>query len=147
MAGTIEGFDADEVRAGLRIAMGVGLPVDTADQPLFCFPVTPVASTATDSSGTPFDWQSGRNDNAVAAPVHVPCAMEYTDASGGTGAFGVVSPSHILLTLLDEDFEQVKGFDRVIIGGNVYFYQRTLAPLGLVSVGIWQVLVRTDDEG
>ena len=58
-----------------------------------------------------------------------------------------VADPRVALTLLDEEYDQVKGFAYVVIGGNKYHYQRTAPPQGLVSVGIWTIYARTDDEG
>lgn len=141
MAGTIPGFNADEVRAGLRLAMEIGLPPQGSDQPRFYFP-TPVASSgSTDSSGTPLQWDAEPQRSDPPPPVSVPCGIEYGDALGD------VAPARLTLTLLDEDYERVKGFAYVVVGGNRYHYKKTEPPMGLVSVGVWTVHVSTDDEG
>lgn len=145
----LPGFNADEVRNGLRLAMNVGLPPVEADQPLFVWDAPADIETAEDPSGIPFAWDA-EPPAVVAAPhppVRVPCAIEYLDSQGELRAFGPTASSTLVLTLLDDEYERVRGFSRVVIGGNEYLYQRTEAPLGLVSIGIWQIHVRTDDEG
>jgi hypothetical protein len=144
----IPNFDANAVREGLRLAMQVGLPPDTDDQPLFVMPTTVSGDSvnALDAAGTPF---KANYRPARTAPVtkRVPCAIEYFDGAGKIESFGLVAPSHVLLTLLDQDFAQVKGFSYVVIGGNKYWYERELVPLGLVDVGVHQVKCASDDEG
>lgn len=146
MAGTIPGFDADEVRAGLHLAMTVGLPPNAADQPIFHFPPTPTADADSDGQGTPLDWQGSRVETPAPPSVSVPCAIEAIDDQGNVTAFGTVSSTRLVLTFLDVDYDKVEGFAYVLVGGNQYFYQRTLPPMGLVSIGIVQVVVRTTDE-
>lgn len=146
MAGTLPGFNADEVRAGLHLAMEVGLPPNPADQPLFHFPATSTADADSDGQGTPLDWAGSRAGTAPTTPAAVPCAIEAIDDQGNITAFGTVSSNRLVLTFLDVDYEKIEGFDFVLIGGNQYFYQRTLTPMGLVDLGVWQVVVRTTDE-
>lgn len=77
----------------------------------------------------------------------MPCAVEYADATGELANFGMVAPTRVIITLLDEDYALVKGFGYVVIGGNKYLYERTEPPLGMVDVTIWRIHCRTDDEG
>lgn len=147
MAGTLPGFNADEVRAGLHLAMQVGLPPVAGDEPTFYFAGAATTSDGTDGQGTPLSWQAARVAAPDRSPVSVPCAIEYVDDAGQESGYGYTAASQLVLTFLDEDYEQVKGFSHVLIAGNSYRYQKTQPPMGLLSVGIWQVHVRTADEG
>lgn len=143
----IAGFNADEVRAGLTLAMNIGMPVELEEQPVFVFPGGILADgSKRDSAGVPFDWEAGR-DRSPDVTVQVPCAIEYVDGAGKLEGFGVVAPSKLVLTLLDVDHAQIEGFSYVVIAGNKYNYRKTAPPLGLVSVGVYQVHVESDDEG
>ncbi len=144
----IPNFDATAVRAGLRLAMQVGLPVIALDQPTFFMPtiVTADGAHTLDQQGTPFD-PAYRPVRAQPAGIQVPCGIDYKDAAGNLVAMGDVSATGMVLTLLDEDFVQVKGFAYVVVAGVKYNYQRTDRPQGLVSVGIYTVHVLADDEG
>jgi len=142
----IPNFDATAVRAGLRLAMQVGLPVITDDQPTFFMPAA-VAGDGThtlDQGGTPFD-PAYRPTLTRPAGIKVPCSMDYKDAAGNLVAAGSVSATGMVLTLLDEDYVQVKGFAYCVVAGIRYNYQRTDRPQGLVSVGIYTVHVLADD--
>jgi hypothetical protein len=146
MAGQLPGFNAGAVRAGLRTAMGVGLPVEVEDRPTFYFPRQAAgAQPAGDAGGTPWE-PNARQQLAPARHVQVPCATEYVDNAGKIENFGVMVPSKVVLTLLDEDYVQIKGFAFVVIGGNKFFYQRTQPPLGLVSVGVYLVHCTAEDN-
>jgi hypothetical protein len=144
----IEGFDADAFRDGIWTAMAVGLPPAIEDQPSF---VTPAAVVDTgderDVDGVPFDFTKGQAKVGVDTVTQVPAAVEYVDGDGLLTTFGAVASSKIILTLLDEDYEAVRGFSYVVLGGNKYLYERTEPPLGMVDVAIWRIHCRTDDEG
>ena len=144
----IPNFDASAVRAGLRLAMQVGLPVITDDQPTFFMPATVTGDGAhvLDQGGTPFD-PAYRPTLTRPAGIKVPCSMDYKDAAGNLVAAGSVSATGMVLGLLDEDYVQVKGFSYCVVAGVKYNYQRTDRPQGLVSVGIYTVHVLADDEG
>lgn len=144
----IEGFDADAFRDGIWTAMAVGLPPELEDQPAFVTPA-PVVDTGDerDSDGVAFDPSKQRTKIGPDTVTQVPAAIEYFDADGTVGTFGLTTPSKVILTLMDEDYEAVKGFSYVVIGGNKYLYRKTEPPLGMVDVAIWRVHCSTDDEG
>ena len=141
----IEGFDPAEVRAGLRLAMTVGMPTAESDQPTFYFAdqITGDGGHALDSRGTPFapDYRPTR---VRAQGVRGPCSVE---GEGGDSSDEMVYPEHVVLGLLDQDYDKVKGFARVVIGGVSYHYQRTEPPRGLVTVGVYRVHCLADDQG
>jgi hypothetical protein len=141
----IPNFDSAAVRDGLRLAMQVGLPAGTDDQPLFVMPTT-TTGAGLDAGGTPFNATT-RPTRTTPTGKKVPCAIEYLDGAGKLEGFGVIAPSYVLLTLLDEDFEQVRGFAYVVIGGNKYWYEREFPPVGLVDIGVHQIKCRSEDEG
>lgn len=144
MAGSVPGFDADAVRAGLRLAMTVGLSPKEEEQPTFFFARTATTDAPADEDAVPFDVTKKR----VLGPpqsVKVTCAVEYHDNQGKIENFGLIVPSKVVLTLLDEEYEQVKGFQYVVIGGNRYWYKTTEAPVGLVSVGVYTIHCTAED--
>ena len=149
MESNLPGFNADEVRAGIRLAMSVGLPPVEADRPLFVWDAPPEVTAEEDISGIPFQWDASPPTPVLAPkpPRREYCAVEYLDAAGELRPFGPTASTRLVLTLLDEEYERVRGFSRVVIGGNEYVYERTATPLGLNNIGVWQIHVRTDDEG
>lgn len=144
----IEGFDGDAFREGIWTAMAVGLPPELEDQPAFVKPAAVVQdANERDTDGVPLDWRQPRSKVGPDTVVQVPCAVEYFDAMGQAMAFGAISATKVVLTLLDHDYELVKGFSYVVLGGNKYLYDRTEPPLGMVDVTIWRVHCDSDDEG
>jgi hypothetical protein len=144
----IEGFDADAFRDGIWTAMAVGLPPELEDQPAFVIPAAVVdTGDERDVDGVPFDYTKDQAKVGEDTVTQVPAAIEYFDADGILTNFGAIAASKVVLTLLDEDYEAIKGFSYVVIGGNKYAYQRTEPPMGMVDVAIWRVHCRSDDEG
>src|ERR1035437_9629021 len=94
----IANFDASKVRAGLRLAMQVGLPGIADDQPTFFMPATVTADGAhtLDQQGTPFD-PAYRPTRAQPAGKQVPCGIDYKDAAGNLVAMGTVSATGLVL--------------------------------------------------
>jgi hypothetical protein len=145
MAGVVPGFNAADVRAGLRFAMTVGLPPVLADQPVFFFPRTSTVIGPADEDEVPFDLTKKRT-LAPPVTVRVPCAVEYFDNQGKIENFGVIVPSKIEITVLDEEYVQIRGFEYVVIHGNRYWYSRTAPPNGLVSVGVFTIYCTAEDQ-
>lgn len=146
MAKTDPNFDPQDFIDGIHFAMSLGLPPASEDQPTFYFPATVDNTAPADASGIPFAPEAEPTYTRPPS-VKVPCAVEYVDAEGKIESFGVAVPAYVVLTLLQQDYDVVRGFEFVIIGGNRYWYRSTFPPLGMDSVGVWQIKCRTDDEG
>lgn len=126
--------------------MDFGLPTTAADQPTFFMPRTSTSAVPADDDGVPFD---PAQTPTVSAEVKkkVSCAVEYVDSDGKIETFGIIAPSKIKLTFLDEDYVKVAGFHFVVIKGQKYFYMRTEPPVALGTVDIYTVHCRAEDEG
>lgn len=138
-------FDEADVRNGLRLAMTVGMPPAAEDQPTFYMPRTSTADGPTDQEGVPFS-PTGKRTLSPPVTHKVTCSVEYQDDRGRLENFGNVSPSRVVLTLLDEDYAVVRGFEFVVIAGNRFYYRRTETTQGLVSVGLYRVHCASDGE-
>lgn len=144
----ITGFDANAVRTGLRTAFNVGMPPLEEEQPVFFMPlVVPDQTEAVDSDGVPFDPSYLPTRTPRVKVSGLSAGIDYVDGIGKLENFGVIAPSKVILTLLDVDYEQVKGFEFVVISGNKFFYRRTETTHGLVSVGLYKVHCTAEDEG
>lgn len=143
----ISGFDAAAVRDGLRLAMNIGAPPDISNQAVFVFPASTTTTAPHDVDGIPLDWQAARTKALADTTFQLPCAVQ--DAASGlvVSNFGPMMPSRIILTLLDEDYALIEGFTYCELGTNRYYRKETLPPLGMVSIGIFQVVCVSDDEG
>ena len=145
MAGLVEGFDPADFRAAIQQTMTMGLAPIEADQPTFCFKQDPINFSNADVEDVPFD-PAARPVQPPPETKQVPCAVEYVDAAGRVETFGVINPSKVRLTLLDVDYQTIRGFDFVEIGGDKYNYAKTEPPIGLGEVGVWTVHCIAEDE-
>ena len=141
------GFDASRVSGGIYKAMGFGEPTRAADKATFYFrsTLTVPPGTAVDEDGVPYD-PDVRPTKTTPPAVQVPCAVEYMDASVASETFGEVKPSRLRITLLDTEYQQVKGFSYVAAGGDKYVYQSTEPPNALGSIDVWTVWAAAEDE-
>jgi hypothetical protein len=145
MAGSSADFDGDEFRTNIRMVMELGAAPKSSEQVIFCFPKQLIYNRPTDDENTPFDptatvTQSPRRE------VRVPCAVEWIDHEGETVPFGTVTATKLNITLLDEEYDQVKGCSYVIAGGDKYLYRRTAPPVGLYDVGVYQMVFVAENE-
>jgi hypothetical protein len=135
MAGVVDGLNAADFIAQIRLAMGIG---QTDPAPLFHFAVTQASLSPMDGAGVPFDATAIVAGTEV-APVSVPCAIAYLDSAGAVTHLGDLSSPHITVTLLGDDYALVKGFSAVEVAGIRYRYRRTALPEFLGSVSVWNV--------
>jgi hypothetical protein len=145
VAATDPNFDEQGFRDGIHFAMSLGLPVDDEDRPSFHFPDTSSVGSPVDDEGIPFD-PNARPVVTRGQVVKVPCAIEYVDAPGQVESWGIIYPSKVVLTFLGEDFELIRGFDYVVIGGNRYNYRSTRSPVAMDVVPVWQVECTAEDQ-
>lgn len=151
MAGSSSEFNADDFRAGIRLAMRMGLPPNTAHQPVFVLASdaptytkngVPVTNPRLDASGKPIDPEVKIVPGAAHEVSGVLCAVEVSDASAsdiataGLDPVGMFRSAKAEVTLLDEEYAQVKGCKQLRYAGNQYTYAYTSQSLGLFDVGV-----------
>lgn len=136
MAGTNAGFNAAEFRDGIHLAMQMGAALDAGERVTFHFPTTVTNAAPADGAAVPFD-PTATPTKATTPPVQVDCAVEYFDAENQPTSFGLLAPSRLAITLLDEEYEQVKGCAYVVVHGDRYNYRRTEPPSALFDVGLY----------
>jgi hypothetical protein len=144
MAGTPEGFNAAEVREGLRLAMTVGLPPTVDDQPTFYMPRTSTSAGPVDDHGVPYSPDVVPIQSTLVRRT-VTCAVEYLDAPGKLEAFGILVPAKIKITVLDEEYALIAGFEYVVIKGQRFFYRYTEPPVGLGTVTVYTIHCVAED--
>lgn len=153
------GFDADAARQGILSAMGFGEPTRSDDKAWFYFPktrATAPAGGAVDDDDVPFDYTSPviatdtrgelDEDDVPTGKIQVSCAVEYIDIAETVGSFGGDRPARIKITLLDTEYQQVKGFAYVVAGGDKYIYDSTEPPVALGTIDVWTVHATAEDE-
>lgn len=142
------GFDADAARQGILNAMGFGEPTRSDDKAWFYFPKTRATDPpggAMDDDSVPFDFTSPVVSSGPGR-VQVSCAVEYIDTAEVTGTFGGDRPARVKITLLDDEYQQIKGFSFVVAGGDKYTYDSTEPPVALGTIDVWTVHATSEDE-
>ena len=136
MASTQPGFDPAAFRDAIRFTYTMAATPVADDQVTFHFASTLVYNTNVDADGRPFD-PNATVTRTTPTPVKVPCAVEYIDAEDQPTNFGLIAPSKLKITLLDEDYAKVKDAIYVVLQGDRYNYRRTQPPSGLFDVGLY----------
>lgn len=138
-------FDAGAFRSAIQFVFTMAEAPQSGDQLAFYGPSTLVYTTPLDDADVPFDPAS-TVVRQQAAPVHVPCGVEYFDTQGQPIVFGMVTPSRLAVTLLDEDYALVKDATYVVAGGDRYNFRRTEPPTGLFDVGLFRMHFSAENE-
>lgn len=145
MAGADPGFNAAEFREAIHFAMRMGAAPETDEQVTFHFASTLTYNLPGDGADVPFD-PDATVTRTTPTPVRVDCAIEYYDAENQPTNFGLLAPTRLTLTLLDEDYEQVKDAAYVVAHGDRYNYRRTEPPSGLFDVGLYTMHFTSESE-
>lgn len=141
------GFDKARVSEGIYKAMGFGEPTRSADKATFFFAKNSkyADGTVVDDDQVPFDPDVRPTVSSLPSK-QVACVIEFFDRTDRTETFGVVAPSRVQITLLDPEYQQVKGFSFVVAGGDKYIYHSTEPPVALASIDVWTVWANSQDE-
>lgn len=132
------GFNSATVRDALRLAMMIGTPNATEERVTFRWSgvaAYPVADPAAD----PYDWTEQPQTEITHDDVQVPVAVEVggaaTDESNAAGTF---DNTKAVITILDDDYEQVRGADQIIFANKTYGID-SVVPLGLFDLTVYQL--------
>lgn len=145
MAGRNAGFNGNEFRNAIRFVYDMAAPPVAEEQATFYGESTLVYTGSVDDEQVPFD--PSRTVVRQPSPgVKVACGIEYFDTEGQAVVFGTVTPSRIAITLLDEEYVQVKDSTYVVVAGEKYLYRRTEPPSGLFDVGLYTMHFTAENE-
>lgn len=134
MAGSSPDFDTAGFNAAIRAAMQMGAPLAEEDRATFHFPQT---GTATHRSEDDVPWDPDVvHDRQGADPVTVDCAVEYAQPADQDTRLGIIRPTRIQITLLQADYDLVKGCEYVVYGGERYAYRAT-EDMALFDAGVY----------
>lgn len=139
----------DRAREMLRKTMVMGLPADEERWPRFRVLVEPAAvSGPVDGNGVPYD------PDAVVTPavydfVRPVCIVETSSSDDSPW----LQPGQALVTIFDVDYESVQGADilELWLGGPgsgpaSYRFDRVVQQPTLETLGVWQLLFKTEDQ-
>lgn len=155
MAESAGGFDApavpvDTIKEALLSAMALGFPVEESEQPTFHFQGA-ADYTYEDAAGNPIDWTATPTSSSGASEVSVLCAYEFSAPLGRQGAHetavGQFNPTTLILTLIDDQFEEIRGFRYCTVGpSDEKWYFRFYQPaVGLGGMTVYQVTCTAEE--
>lgn len=149
MAGRQAGFDAEGFRDGIRLAFNMGAAPELNDvdesQITFHFDSQLIYTGPVDGEGVPFDPDSTVT-RIIPPPVRVPCGIEYGSSADDKTAFGMIQPSKVTISLLDEEYRLVKDAAYIVIGGEKFVYHHAEIPRGLFDVGIYTLIFNAEND-
>lgn len=137
------GFDEAAVIAGLRKAMGFAEPTRDEEKVWFHYS-SRTPGVGTDDRGVPFD--PAADPVVPAEPLTTYCAVEFRDSGGQAVTFGQMDPAEIVITLIDEDYQEIKGFSYVVAAGDRYVYDFTEPVVALGPIDVWTIHAKADNE-
>ena len=142
--------------------MLMGLPPDVTQRPVFVMapgPPTyfkgddPVTDPILDPAGRPLDPEVRLVPGAVNEVSGVTCSVGVTDASSAEVTTSQLDPVGFFraakaeVTLLDEEYQQVRGCKGLRYAGNTYTYGYTSQALGMFDVGVFTLTFFAMDQG
>jgi hypothetical protein len=138
-------FNADKFRSAIRFVFEMGESPDEDRQVWFHFADTVSFSGPGDGESVPFN-PSESIVRTSPVPIQRPCDVEFTKASDEPTAFGVVVPAKIKVTLLDQDYEDVKDATFIMVNGDRYLRHYEPPAFGLFEVGLHEMVFIAENE-
>lgn len=149
-------FDSEGFRQAIRFAMQMGAAPNPALRPTFVFPSTgrtftkdgvtlDPATVRTDREGNPLD-PTIRGTPTPGVRKQVDCAIEIVRADANEIPVGNFRQTKAVVTLLDEEYEQVKGCRELVYNGDRYVFGYEPEVVGLFDVGTFTMIFYAVDE-
>jgi hypothetical protein len=141
------GFDAAAFRSAIRSTMEMGLPNTAAERATFRWNVERTYERE-DPSHNPYEWDEVPSTELTHADVQIPVAVEFSarPAASLDTAIGQFDVGRAIITILDVDYELVRGADLVLLGENTYVIDFVGPPIGLFEVTVYQAYASALDE-
>lgn len=141
------GFDADKFRDAIRNTMLMGMP--NAEQERATFKWNPDRDFAIeDNGGDPYNLAATPVSSIQHPEVQVPVAVEFISRAAFSPQLpmGEIQNSRVIITILDLDFEEVRGADLVQFDTSDYEIDYVAPPIGLFDVTVYQIYATAIDE-
>jgi len=148
---SIAQIPADQVRDALRRTMVLGLPQVESERPVFYFDRV-VQWDSYDSENNPWDWASAPVSETQKPPVSPVCAYEFFSPLGRQGIHttevGSFQPTTLVVTMVDNDFDEVKGFSYLTIGpgGQKWYFRYWRPAMSLGPMTVYQIHCAAGDD-
>ncbi len=138
-------FDGDRFRNAIRFVFEMGTPTEDEQQVTFHFADTLTFAGPADGEQVPFNPAEAIVRNTP-PPIRRPCDVEFTKATDEPTAFGIVIPARITVTLLDEDYQDVKDATFIIVNGDRYIRHYEPPSYALFDVGLHEMVFIAENE-
>jgi hypothetical protein len=152
------GFNEPAFRDAVRQTMLMGMPQDPADQLTWHWKRKKTYAPQ-DRIRKPYDWkQSPVTDQPgttrlsdpgddVEQSLVVPYALEFQPRiTRNETSLGQFDNSHATITVLDDDYQQIKDASYATIAGATYEINFVGPPVGLFAVTVYQLYLQAVDE-
>lgn len=140
-------FDEDKFRTAIRNTMLMGMPQTVSERVVFRWTDNNTYDH-TDAEGRPLNWYSSPVSTSSHPDVEIPVALDFAPnrSQAGSTVVGSFDNPKAVLTVLDVDYDLVKGADKVIIDDSTYDVEYVGPPEGLFGVTVYSVYIRANDE-
>lgn len=137
-----------KVRAALKSTMQMAAPNSVDERVTFVWPEVSIVNNP-NAAGRPFDFNAENElvNSDKHEDVQVDCAVEFVERATYGTAIGQFENPRVVITMLDEDFIQVEGASKVLLGGNTYTWNFTEPPNAIFKIGVYRLHCTADDEG
>ena len=129
----------------------MGMPADPNEQ--LVWHINPVVSFENqDPAIKPYDWSATPVVDQPGDPDHpsgivaVDYALEFAATGGGESEVGRFDQSRLTVTVLDNEYEQIKNADYAMIGRVYYEIKFVAPPVGLFDVTVYQIFLVARDQ-
>lgn len=140
-----ESFNSTIFRNNIKNVMRMGAPNAVEERVTFCWPAEKTFVGKTDPSGRPYDLASATSSVIQKENIKIDCAVEILDRNPTGTPIGEFNNPRAIITVLDVDYESIKGSTIVLIGGNTYNVNY-VEPVGLFDVTIFTIHAQAVDE-
>lgn len=145
VSGFGENFDSTIFRNNIKNVMRMGAPNAIEERVTFCWPAEKTYVGKVDPSGRPYDLAAATSAVVQKDDIQVDCAVELLDRNPTGTPIGEFNNPRATITVLDVDYEKIKGSTIVLIGGNTYDVNY-VEPVGLFDVTIFTIHAQAVDE-
>lgn len=139
------GFDEAVFRAVIRSTMQMGTPSAVEERATFIWETLATFANP-NSAGRPFDFNQRPLTVDQHEEVQVDCTYEFVERAGHGTAIGQFENPRMKIYVMDEDFELVRGANKVRMGGNMYTINFVEPPVSLFGPTLYVIHCQADDE-
>lgn len=138
-------FSAETFRNAIKQTMKMATPNAVDERVTFIWPGT-ADYVIENHAGRPFDY-AFETPTATTSneSKQVDCAVEFVSKASDETAIGEFDHPRIVVTLLDEDYEEVKTASELSINNNEYVINFVAPPMGLFTVTVYQIHATAKD--